>query len=219
MVIEDTAMDNLVQEIAANTFKVNNVTFVVENKSVIDDAENNDNIVFLDPAGSAFYSSYETSMFFGGGVSGVLYNYAKIYGNRLKDIFTEDEFNKVKWRDGSSYKKYTNCDIIHVISTNFGDEKNYTVNKIRDKLEESYRQVYDEFKKNYNNQTNEFRMIVLSGGIYSGEFKNEILELTPGVVVDIFNRYEVPNTIIYIYEYDHTSYNKLLEGFHNLNHK
>jgi len=193
-------------------FITGNVKFVVKNDNVVADADNN--TIFVDPAGSAFYSNYDNAKWYGGGVSGILYNYTDVAGDNLKNTFTEDEFNDVKMLKRAIYKKYNNCGVIHVISTDFGDDI-FTIDQIKQCLEKSYERVYDEFVKNFDPNTNEFRMIVLSGGIYSGDYKNTILQLTPEILANIFGKYTTADITIYIYEFNKNSYDKLIDSFLN----
>ena len=167
-------------------FKSGNVTLRLINGNVIKNASAD--TVFLDPAGSAFYGSYGKQTWGGGGVSGVLYDYAIKHDStldvtRMDTILTPEEYNKIKQRKGACYKKYDNCAIIHVVSMNFGGEI-MTDNEIRAELTKSYSHVFEEYNSKIKG-INDFRMVTLSGAIFSGMYKDKILKMTPSVICNV----------------------------------
>lgn len=196
-----------------NSYKFNcgNLTIAFFNKDIRDGAK--DNTVFLDPAGSAFFGTYANAIWGGGGVSGVLYEYSKINGEKIKNYLSHEDFDRVQKRNGAVYHKYDNCGIIHVVSFDFrGGE--YDDDTIEDELFKSYTQVYDE----YNNKVKDafdFRMVTLSGSIFSGKYQDKILNMTPRIIYDIFVRIDKPININ-LYELSSNSFDKLIDGFRHL---
>ena len=193
-----------------NEFSYGNLTIKLVNKSVIDNAT--DNTVFVDPAGSAFSGTYDIVRWVGGGVSGALYNYAKINGNNISNNLSKENFEAVKNKTSAAYNKYNNCGIIHVVSFNFSDQL-YDNNTIIEELTKSYTHVYNEYIKLADNS--DFRMVVLSGAIFAGNYKDKILELTPKIIHDIFTKSIKPINMS-IYEIDKNSFDKLVKEFSKL---
>lgn len=190
-----------------------NCKLIIVNADIKINSDNN--TIFLDPAGSAFSGSYETATWGGGGVSNILYkhvkndNSTKIEGTYLKNHLTKQQFEDVKARKAAAFVKYKNCGVIHVISEAFGS--NTSEDKIKNELTKSYKQVYDEYVAKIKG-AQDFRMVVLSGGLFSGGKNNEniIRKLTPSIICDIFKSIDVPVTI-YLLEFDSDKYNKLIE--------
>lgn len=202
-------------QLLSNEFIYGNLTIKLINKSITNNATNN--TVFVDPAGSAFSGKYDIATWGGGGVSSVLYNYAeingnKINGNKISSSLSEKNFEAVKNRTSAAYNKYNNCGIIHVVSFNFSGQF-YNDSTIIQELTKSYTHVYNEYINLTDNT--DFRMVVLSGAIFAGNYKDKILELTPKIIHDIFTKSTKPINIS-IYEIDKNSFNTLVKGFNKL---
>lgn len=182
----------------------------VVNESLTNNAR--EGTVFLDAGGSAFRGEWNDAKWSGGGVSGAIYGFLNIDGKYIKEYLSEEEFKKVKERNSAVYKEYKKEDktigVIHVVSKNFGDRR-YTREKIKRELKRSYQQVERAWDGIYGSNK-ELRLVVLSGSIYAGSHKDDILRLTPEIICDIFSE---GNDDISIYELDPDSYNKLIKPY------
>jgi len=191
--------------------KYDNVTLIIINDNILHYAD--EDTIFLDAAGTSFANNYNNAIWYGSGISGILRNYAIKENNiisetNLKNYMTIKDFENIKNREKAKYIKYQNCGIIHVISNDFSSGGVYNDDSITIELKKSYEQVYNEYIKNIKGAT-DFRMVTLSGALYSGMYKDKILNQTPNIIIEIFRKIDEPIKL-YLYEFDDKSYEKLI---------
>lgn len=176
--------------------KCNNLTINIVEAEITDGIH--DGTIILDPAGTAFHTnSFENCS----GVSGALYKTAKHRGTLLEkknvtDVMDYNSEQDVKNRTKAKFVKYDNFGIIHVVSQNFG-MGNWNTNSIKSELTKSYNQVYNEVQHLISQGVNlsDLRFVVLSGGIFSGNYDNTIFDNTINIICQVFNNIQTPITI------------------------
>ena len=138
---------------------------------ILDNNPDFSNTAIVDPAGLPYISG-GTDISLAGGASASIYSKLEI--TEMPDIIKQ----KVKKVLDAAYYKH-DCDIgvIHVVGPNFSDYsiKVKTIADAIERLKEAYYNVFVEFT---NCPETHLRLLPVSGGIFSGPFRKDIMSIT-----------------------------------------